>query len=174
MTTRHTNVSDGFVFRSLSGGALRRKPWRVRFWFPATKAAGLDRLTFHDPRHANASLLISVETDIATVSARLRGDCRGTSARVTWFRSAADKERPLAPQGVHFFVGVGGLEPKKARRSKQPGHHTSLTTPNVIRKDLPDALHNETRAISSRHIVWWALGDLNPRPPPCKGGALAN
>jgi hypothetical protein len=29
-------------------------------------------------------------------------------------------------------VGVGGLEPKKARRSKQPGHHTSLTTPNVI------------------------------------------
>lgn len=50
---------DAFVFQSPEGGQIRHSSWSRRFFAPATSAAGLDGLRFHDLRHSCAALLIA-------------------------------------------------------------------------------------------------------------------
>jgi integrase len=58
------------LFTSPDGGPLR-KTWRRRFFVPATRAAGLDRLRVHDLRHTAVSLLIDQGVGPAQIAARL-------------------------------------------------------------------------------------------------------
>jgi len=51
--------SDGWVFPAASGGPMRRTNFRRRVWLPATVAADLEGLRFHDLRHTHAAVLIA-------------------------------------------------------------------------------------------------------------------
>ncbi len=59
------------MFPSPEGTFMRRSNFRRRVWLPATTAAGLEGLRFHDLRHTHASLLLRDRVPIKVVSERL-------------------------------------------------------------------------------------------------------
>ena len=63
--------ADALVFVSPTGGPVRPTNWRERRWIPATKAAGLDGLRFHDLRKAAATAMVTSGVDVRTAQARL-------------------------------------------------------------------------------------------------------
>jgi integrase len=50
---------DGLVFTAPEGGPLRHSNCTHRVWYPATKAAGVEGLRFHDLRHTAATLALA-------------------------------------------------------------------------------------------------------------------
>jgi integrase len=62
---------EALVFVSLDGSPLHYSNWRQRVWIPATEAAGLDGLHFHDLRHTAATALVDEGIDIKTAQTRL-------------------------------------------------------------------------------------------------------
>ncbi len=61
---------DALVFTGGQGGPLRRSRFRARHWVPATRAAGLAGLRFHDLRHTFVALTIAAGADPKRVSVR--------------------------------------------------------------------------------------------------------
>lgn len=62
---------DALVFVSPEGDVIDYAHWRQRVWLPATEAAGVEGLTFHDLRRANATALVAEGVDIKTAQTRL-------------------------------------------------------------------------------------------------------
>jgi integrase len=62
---------DGLVFTSTEGGLLRRSNFNRRVWQPATRAAGLAGLRFHDLRHTSATLSIAAGASTRELMARM-------------------------------------------------------------------------------------------------------
>jgi integrase len=60
---------DDLLFEAPRGGFLRLNSWRTRFWRPATKAAGLDRLRVHDMRHTAVTLWLAAGIDPKAIAA---------------------------------------------------------------------------------------------------------
>jgi len=84
--------ATAFVFASPTGGALDYAHWRQRVWLPATKAAGLPGLTFHDLRRANATGLVAEGVDVKTAQTRLgHADPRLTLAIYAQASGEADR-----------------------------------------------------------------------------------
>jgi integrase len=50
---------EGLAFPAPEGGYLRRSNFRRRCWLPATRAAGVEGLRFHDLRHSAATLALA-------------------------------------------------------------------------------------------------------------------
>jgi integrase len=50
---------DGLVFPAERGGPIRRSNFTRRVWIPATRAAGVEGLRFHDLRHTAATLAVA-------------------------------------------------------------------------------------------------------------------
>ena len=61
----------GLVFTNESGGVLRARNFRSRHWLPATRAAGVEGLRFHDLRHVAGTLATVSGATIREVQARL-------------------------------------------------------------------------------------------------------
>ena len=59
------------VFTAPQGGLLRRGNFRRRVWLPATAAAGLDGVRFHDLRHTHAAWLIAAGEHPKVIQSRL-------------------------------------------------------------------------------------------------------
>ena len=53
------------------GGVIDYANWRQRVWLPACQAAGLEGLTFHNLRRANATALVAEHVDIKTAQVPL-------------------------------------------------------------------------------------------------------
>jgi integrase len=62
---------EDLVFPAPDGGLLRRSNFRRRTWVPATKAAGLAGLRFHDLRHSAATLSIASGADTRALMERM-------------------------------------------------------------------------------------------------------
>jgi integrase len=62
---------DGLVFPSPEGGLLRRSNFNRRVWRPATRAAGVEGLRFHDLRHTSATLSIAAGASTRELMARM-------------------------------------------------------------------------------------------------------
>ena len=59
------------VFANSNGEPLDYSNWRRRVWLPATRAAGLDGLGFHDLRRTNATAMVLDGVDVKTAQTRL-------------------------------------------------------------------------------------------------------
>jgi len=62
---------EGLVFIGARGTPLRQSNFRDRHWLPALKAAGVDKLRFHDLRHVAGTLATVSGATIREVQARL-------------------------------------------------------------------------------------------------------
>lgn len=63
--------AEGPVFVGPGGGRLRRSNFRKQVWLPATRAAGLDGLRFHDLRHTGNTLAASTGASTRELMARM-------------------------------------------------------------------------------------------------------
>lgn len=61
----------GLVFTSARGGALHQSNFRDRHWMPALRAAGVEKLRFHDLRHVAGTLATVSGATTREVQARL-------------------------------------------------------------------------------------------------------
>jgi integrase len=62
---------EKLLFPNSEGEPLDYSNWRRRVWEPAVKAAGLERLGFHDLRRTNATAMVAEGVDVKTAQARL-------------------------------------------------------------------------------------------------------
>jgi integrase len=149
-------ASDDYVFTSLEGQPIRHSNFLRRHWHPATKDAGFDGLRFHDLRHACAAWSIAAGAPATLVQQRLGHASVSTTLNV-------------------YGHLLPGMDDRLAERLD------ATIAEVVVTRALP-ALPDEVRkgdAYGSNvgdelGLYRWARRDLNPRPPPCKGGALAS
>lgn len=93
-----------FVFASAAGTPLDYAHWRQRVWLPATLEAGLEGLTFHDLRRANATGLVAEGVDMKTTQTRLgHSDPRLTLAIYAQATTEADRSA-AARIGARFLA----------------------------------------------------------------------
>jgi integrase len=161
------NDRDALVFPGPSGGVLRASNFRHRFWLPAVRAAGVDGLRVHDMRHTAAALAIAAGAHPKALQERLgHASIAMTLDRYGHLfpslgQAVADELDRLGrgvtpPPGARVMPLVSGATGTRLARRR----HTRNTTTN------------ETSA--EQDVRKWALRDSNPRPPPCKGDALAS
>ena len=62
---------DGLVFSAERGGPIRRSNFTRRVWIPATRAAGVEGLRFHDLRHTAATLAIAAGASTRELMVRM-------------------------------------------------------------------------------------------------------
>lgn len=62
------DTPDALVFTGSKGQPIRRAWFRGTYWLPATKAAGLEGLRFHDTRHTFVALWVSLGRNAKEVS----------------------------------------------------------------------------------------------------------
>lgn len=88
-------AQDALVFVSPEGDVIDYGHWRQRVWLPACEAVGLEGLTFHDLRRANATALVAEGVDIKTAQTRLgHADPRTTLG--IYARATTDGDRKAA------------------------------------------------------------------------------
>jgi integrase len=62
---------DGLVFPVERDGAIRRSNFTPRVWIPATRAAGVEGLRFHDLRHTAATLAVAAGASTRELMVRM-------------------------------------------------------------------------------------------------------
>jgi integrase len=84
LITRSLTVTEpeACVFTGPDGSPLQYSNWRQRIWLPATVAAGLKGLRFHDLRHTAGTALVTEGVDIKTAQVRLGHASPLTTLRV--------------------------------------------------------------------------------------------
>lgn len=94
---RELTGADGeqLVFVTRAGTPLSYVNWRRRVWEPATAAAGLAGLRFHDLRSVAASALVAAGVDLRTAMHRL-GHTTPAMTLAVYARVAADRDRAAA------------------------------------------------------------------------------
>ena len=117
---RHSEPGpEGLVFPAAEGGPMRRTNFRRRVWVPATEAAGVPGLRFHDLRHTGATLAAASGAPLKALMQRMGHSTVAASLRYQHVVDgqqdaiadpprlcrAAFLEGPGAEKGV-FFVGV--------------------------------------------------------------------
>jgi len=143
---------DDLLFVGAHGGTLRRS-FLARTMRPAAAAAGLPAsLTFHGLRHVAATLMVESGEHPRVIQHRLgHSTCRLSLELYAHTPEVADK------------AAAEHLE-----QSSRPGvarvwHGADPPDRNDSGKTPPDL-----------HLCQWRRWGSNPRPPPCKGGALAS
>jgi integrase len=86
---------DSLVFATEAGTGLSYPNWRVRVWQPATKAAGVAGLRYHDLRSIAASALVASGVDLRTAMHRL-GHTTPAMTLAVYARVAEDRDREAA------------------------------------------------------------------------------
>ncbi|MGH7693091.1 MAG: tyrosine-type recombinase/integrase [Candidatus Dormibacteria bacterium] len=73
---------DAPVFTTVDGKPLHYSNWRQRVWLPATKAAGLPGLHFHDLKHTAGTAMVASGIDAKTAQVRLGHAYPATTLRI--------------------------------------------------------------------------------------------
>lgn len=101
---------NALVFTAVRGGALRYGNWRRRVWIPATTAAKLPCLGFHDLRRASATAMVAMGVDVRTAQARLgHSDPRLTLELYAQATQQGDKDAAVR-LGEHFMSRLEDVE----------------------------------------------------------------
>ena len=149
------------------GGVLRASNFRHRFWLPAVRAAGVDGLRVHDMRHTAAALAIAAGAHPKALQERLG------HASIAMTLDRYGHLLPSLGQAVADELDrLGrGVTPTSGARVV-PLTTEATGTRLARRRRTRNTAKNETPA--EQDVREWALRDSNPRPPPCKGDALAS
>jgi integrase len=109
--------ADRYVFVAPDGRELHYSNWRQRVWVPALKSAGLEGLTFHALRHANATAMVALSVDIKTAQVRV-GHKRASTLLDIYAQATTVGDRKAADElGRHFFGDEDG-----GQGSRDNGH----------------------------------------------------
>lgn len=97
---------SAYVFTSATGDPIDRNNFRSRVWLPATKAAGMTGLRFHDLRHTAGTLAAPTGATTKELMARL-GHASPRAAMV-YQHATADRDEQIA-QGLETMTRAAGL-----------------------------------------------------------------
>ena len=141
---------DAFVFVGSEGKPLHYSNWRQRVWLPATKAAKLDGLHFHDLRHTAGTALVAGGVDVKTAQVRLGHASPLTTLRV-YAQATQDADRAAAKSLGDLFR-PGAHEPAESADATD----SNDVTPDVTPDEMCDGCE----------IVPLATTGSEPRNPP--------
>jgi hypothetical protein len=82
------------VFPAERGGPIRRSNFTRRVWIPATRAAGVEGLRFHDLRHTAATL--AVAAGASTRELMVRMDHSSSAAALRYQHVTAGRDAAIA------------------------------------------------------------------------------
>ena len=85
---------DAYVFTSSDGQPIERNNFRNRVWIPATRAAALEGLRFHDLRHTAGTLAARTGATTKELMARLGHS--SANAALVYQHASADRDRSIA------------------------------------------------------------------------------
>ena len=98
---------EGLVFPAPEGGYLRRSNFSRRSWRPATRAAGVEGLRFHDLRHSAATLALAAGANTRELMERMGH----TSPAVALALPACDGRSGSGHRRCPGRAGPGGRQP---------------------------------------------------------------
>ncbi len=104
--------SDAYVFVSPEGEPIERSNFRYRVWLPATKAAGLAGLRFHDLRHTAGTLAARTGATTKELMARLGHS--SARASMIYQHAAEDRDRRIA-EGLDEMAREAGIGDQTGR-----------------------------------------------------------
>ncbi|HUZ44654.1 MAG TPA: tyrosine-type recombinase/integrase [Acidimicrobiales bacterium] len=113
--------SDSYMFTSSTDSPLERSNFRMRVWYPATEAAGLEGLRFHDLRHTAGTLAARTGATTKELMARL-GHASPRAAMV-YQHAAEDRDRLIADR-LDLMAeesGLAAVVPLSGRTRKASG-----------------------------------------------------
>lgn len=121
---RHRGLSgaepERFVFGNEHGGPLDYANFRRRVWLPACREAGLDGLTFHDLRRANATAMALEGVDVKTGQTRL-GQSDPRLYLETYAQATGEGDLRAAQRlGARFFTEVEETGESRRRLGESP------------------------------------------------------
>lgn len=102
---------DEYVFTSPEGTPVERSNFRCRVWLPATAAAGLPGLRFHDLRHTAGTL--AARTGATTKELMARLGHASPRASLIYQHAAEDRDRRIA-EGLDRMAVEAGLQPHES------------------------------------------------------------
>ena len=103
-------TADAYVFTSPEGTPLERSNFRYRVWLPATMAAGLPGLRFHDLRHTAGTL--AARTGATTKELMARLGHASPRASLIYQHAAEDRDRRIA-DGLDQMAIAEGIASKR-------------------------------------------------------------
>ena len=166
MTRFSEPADDGLIFPSAEGGVLRRSNFRRRVWIPATIAVDLEGLRFHDLRHTGATLAAASGAPLRALMSRLGHSSAAAAIRY---------QHVLDGQDAAIGRYLDGLASDNEGLSVTANYNKRPSQKGTRRARHLTALNDrDRRTTAEQRKQWWARRDSNPRPPPCKGGALAS
>ncbi len=101
--------TGGFVFAAAEGGPLRYGAFRSRVWLPATAKCGLEGLSFHDLRRAEATAMVALGVEVRSAQARLGHEHRATTQADALHTTATvpPSSTPTNPEYCYVVTSVG-------------------------------------------------------------------
>jgi integrase len=101
---------DGLVFSAPEGGYLRRSNFNRRSWRPATQAAGVEGLRFHDLRHSAATLALAAGANTRELMERMGHTSPAVALR--YQHVMAGRDQAIATALDELVQAAANLPPK--------------------------------------------------------------
>lgn len=111
---------EAHIFLGYDGRRLDYSNWRSRVWIPATEAAGLGGLRFHDLRHTAGTAMVAAGVDVKTVQIRLGHASPITTLRI-YAQGSSPADRAAADVLGNIFKPTSDLRAR--RRTAAGGRH---------------------------------------------------
>jgi integrase len=118
---------EGLVFPAERGGPISRSNFTRRVWIPATRAAGVEGLRFHDLRHTAATLAIAAGASTRELMVRMGHSSSAAALRYQHVMAGRDAAIAAALDELVQAASARSDDPATARsgtrvaRTGQPG-----------------------------------------------------
>jgi integrase len=112
------------------GGYLRRSNFRRRWWQPATRAAGVAGLRFHDLRHSAATLALAAGTNTRELMERMGHTSPQVALRYQHVMAGRDQAIAAA---LDELVQATAMLPGSARPRSRVARNRRTTSPRTRR-----------------------------------------
>jgi integrase len=110
---------DGLVFPAKRGGPLRRSNFTRRVWIPATRAAGVEGLRFHDLRHTAAILAVAAGASTRELMVRMGHSSSAAALRYQHVMAGRDAAIAVALDELVRAASTSSEETPAARSGTQ-------------------------------------------------------